>query len=93
MVWLEGTNLKIGYTSKKIAPKREGPFKITEVLRPITYKLKLPDQWKIHPVFDASLLTPFRETEAHGPNYSNPPPDLIEDEEQYEIKAILAYRH
>ena len=92
MVWLEGTNLKIGYASKKIAPKREGPFKITEVLGPITYKLKLPDQWKIHLVFHASLLTPFRETEAHGPNYTNPPPDLIEDEEQYEIKAILAHR-
>jgi len=35
-VWLDGWNLKICYQSWKLAPKREGPFMITEVLRPIT---------------------------------------------------------
>jgi len=44
-VWLDGRNLKIGYESQKLAPKREGPFKITEVIGPVTYCLKLPDQW------------------------------------------------
>jgi hypothetical protein len=28
---------------KKIAPKREGPFEIDEVLGPVTYRLKLPE--------------------------------------------------
>jgi len=44
-VWLDGRNLKIGYLSWKLAPKREGPFMITEVLGPVTYRLKLPNQW------------------------------------------------
>jgi hypothetical protein len=35
-VWLDTRNLKISHY-KKIAPKREGPFKIDEVLGPVTY--------------------------------------------------------
>jgi hypothetical protein len=54
-VWLDTCNLKTSY-HKKIAPKREGPFKINEVLKPVTYRLKLPETWKIHNVFHAILL-------------------------------------
>jgi hypothetical protein len=36
-VWLESKNLKIPYQSRKLAPKREGPFKIKEILGPVTY--------------------------------------------------------
>jgi hypothetical protein len=36
-VWLEARNLKLPYLSKKIAPKRTGPFKVTEVLSPVSY--------------------------------------------------------
>ena len=47
-------NLKMNH-HKKIAPKREGPFEIKEVLGPVTYPLKLLTTWKIH-VFHATLL-------------------------------------
>jgi hypothetical protein len=53
-VWLDTRNLKISH--KKIAPKREGPFEIDEVLGPVTYRLKLLESWKIHNVFHATLL-------------------------------------
>jgi hypothetical protein len=92
LVWLDSKNLKIGYESRKLAPKREGPFPITEVLGPVTYKLELPKQWRIHPVFHAILLTPYHETEAHGKNFTRPPPDLIEGEEEFEVEAILAHK-
>ncbi len=91
-VWLEGKNLKLGYEHQKLAPKRVGPFIITEVLGPLTYRLQLPAQWKIHPVFHASLLSAYHENEVHGPNYPQPPPDLINDEEEYEVEAILSHR-
>jgi len=91
-VWLDGRNLKIGYPSRKLAPKREGPFEIAEVMGPVAYKLKLPNQWQIHPVFHASLLSPYHETDTHGPNFPQPPPDLIEGEEQYEVEAIVAHK-
>ncbi|EEB89023.1 hypothetical protein MPER_12935 [Moniliophthora perniciosa FA553] len=66
-VWLEGKNLHIGYPTKKLSPKREGPFEIIEALGPVNYRLELPEQWKIHNVFHANLLTPFKENEIHGP--------------------------
>ena len=45
MVWLDTRHLKTNY-HKKMAPKREGPFKIEEVLGLVTYQLKLPESWK-----------------------------------------------
>uniref|UniRef100_A0A0W0F1G9 Putative reverse transcriptase-rnase h-integrase n=1 Tax=Moniliophthora roreri TaxID=221103 RepID=A0A0W0F1G9_MONRR len=91
-VWLEAKNLAIGYLSKKLAPKREGPFKILEVLGPVTYRLDLPHQWKIHPVFHTALLSPFKETKAHGPSFTEPPPDLIEGFEEYKVEAVIGHR-
>ena len=78
LVWLEGRNLRIDQPSIKLALKRYGPFKIGKVLSPITYQLELPPQWKIHDVLHADLLTPYHETELHRPNFTKPPPDLIE---------------
>ena len=46
---------------------------------------------KIHPMFHNSLLKPYHETQAHGPNFEWPPPEIIEGEEgHYEIDKILA---
>ena len=92
-VWLEGRNLLLPYGSAKLAPRRHGPFKIIKVISPVAYELELPLQWKIHPVFHASLLTPYIETSAHGPNYTRPPPDLVEGEVEWEVEAILAHRY
>jgi len=46
-------------------------------------------QWSIHDVFHINLLTPYQETKLHGSNYSRPPPDLIDNEEEYEVEKIL----
>jgi hypothetical protein len=69
-VWLEATHLRLHYPSRKLAPKRHGPFEISQVLSPLTYRLRLPPTWKIHDVFHASLLSPYLETDTHGPNFS-----------------------
>jgi hypothetical protein len=61
-------------------------------LSPITYELRLPVQWKLHPVFHVDLLTPYHETEFHGTNYDKPPPDLINGQEEYEVEHIVASR-
>ena len=50
-VWLEATNLCLNYPSRKLAPKWQGPFEISQVLSPLTYCLCLPTTWKIHDVF------------------------------------------
>ena len=92
LVWLEGRNLKTDQPTSKLAAKRYGPFPVAQVLSPVTYQLTLPEQWKIHPVFHVDLLTPYKETAFHGTNYTRPPPDLINDKEEYEIEQILDSR-
>src|SRR5882757_7190279 len=91
-VWLESKHLALPHQSKKLAPKRVGPFRITKVISPVTFRLDLPPSWRIHDVFHASLLTPYRETAAYGPNFIKPPPDLIDGEEEYEVEAVLNHR-
>ena len=90
-VWLDSRNLKTIY-HKKMRPRREGPFTITEVLGPVTYRLKLPATWRIHDVFHAALLKPYKENEVYGQNFTEPPPELVEGEEVYEVETILNHR-
>jgi len=90
-VWLEVKNLALPYRSVKLAPRCYGPFLITQVISLVMYKLVLPHQWTIHPVFHVLLLTPFVETIEHGKNYSRPPPDLVHNEEQYKVETIHSH--
>ncbi len=76
----------------KLTPKCLGPFKITQEISPVAYHLELPTNWRVHDVFHASLLTPYHETLAHGPNFTRPPPDLIDGEDEYEVERIVAHR-
>ena len=92
LIWLEGRHLRTNQPTAKLTPKRHGPFPIVQVMSPINYRLKLPTQWSIHDVFHIDLLTPYRETELHGSNYSRPAPDLIDNEEEYEVEKILDSR-
>jgi hypothetical protein len=91
-VWLEVTNLKIKHQKTKLAPKRYGPFTVEREISPVAYQLRLPMSWGIHDVFHASLLLPYHETNAHGPNFSCPPPDLIDGQEEYEVERIISHR-
>jgi hypothetical protein len=47
----------------------------------INYRLELPTQWSIHPVFHIDLLMPYKETTMHGPNFTRPTPELIDGKE------------
>ena len=91
-VWLEASNLKTRHQKTKLAPKQYGPFKIIREISPVAYQIKLPASWGIHDVFHTSLLTPYHETAAHGPNYSRPPLDVIKGEEEYTMEKIINHR-
>jgi hypothetical protein len=91
-VWLEGKNLRINQPTAKLAPRRHGPFKIIQVMSAVNYRLELPTQWSIHPMFHIDLLTPYKETIMHGPNFTQPAPELIDGEEEYSVERILDSR-
>jgi len=92
-VWLEGTNLRLpSNITTKLAPRQYRPFMVAAKISNIAYKLSLPPTWKIHDVFHASLLTPYKETDQHGPNFIEPPPDIVEGEEEWEVEQIIKER-
>jgi len=92
-VWLEGTNLRLpSNVTPKLSPRRYGPFKVVSQVSKVAYRLKLPTSWKIHDVFHASLLTPYKETEQHGPNFLEPPPEILDREPKWEVKKVLKER-
>src|SRR5713226_5143153 len=92
LVWLDARNLQTSHPSHKLRAKRYGPFEITKALSHITYQLKLPPLWKIHNTFHATYLSPFKETQEHGPNFLEPPPEIIEGQEEWEVKEIINRR-
>jgi hypothetical protein len=91
-VWLEATNLKTTHPTAKLAPKRYGPFTITKRVSDVVFQIELPPQWKIHNVFHASLLSPYVEMELHGQNFPEPPPEIIENDPEFEVEQIVGSR-
>jgi hypothetical protein len=91
-VWLKGTNLQTTHPTVKLWPKRYGPFKVIEIIRPTTYQLEFRAQWKIYNAFHGSLLLPYHKTKEHGCNFAKPPPKLIEEQPEWEVEEILDSR-
>ena len=65
---------------------------MTAAISHVSYQLKLPTAWKIHNVFHASLLTPYKETTINGQKYQEPAPDLVDGQPEWEVERILGAR-
>jgi len=88
-VYLEGTNITPLRPMKKLSEKRYGPFIILEKIGKSAYKLKLPKSWnQVHPVFNEVLLTPALPPLPHQSTLQ-PPPIILQGEEEYEVEAIV----
>lgn len=92
-VWLNAKNIKTSRPSKKLGPKKLGPFKIIKKISSHAYRLELPNAMRfLHPVFNISLLEPrYPNTLAHR-TQPPPPPIEVDGEAEYEVAAILDSR-
>jgi hypothetical protein len=76
----------------KLDTKKLGPFKIPEQVgqSSLAFKLELPPQMCIYPVFHMLLLKPYQQSTT--PGWANPPPPLpeeIDGKPEFEVKEIL----
>jgi len=95
LVYLEGKHISTFYPTKKLAPRRHGPFKIIKVVNPVTFRLELPPSWlarNIFPVFHGSFLSPYVTTPAYGPHFPRPTPDIIDNSEHFEVDSVINSR-
>ena len=90
-VWLDARNLRLK-TTRKLTPRRLGPFEVTEEISPVVFKLKLPETWRVHNVFHASLLTPQVVTPEYGVPTDPPLPKLVDGESEFKVENILQHK-
>ncbi len=69
-VWLSTRDLHLRLLCKKLSPSYIGQFTIQRQINKVTYQLKLPARYHIHPAFHVSLLKPFSPS-APGPEASS----------------------
>jgi hypothetical protein len=75
--------------SHKLMQRKIGPFEIIEVISPTAYKLRLPNSYKGHNVFNLQHLTKYlRSNELGRPKLMNPR-DTLPSSEEYKVEKIV----
>ncbi|CAJ0938700.1 unnamed protein product [Ranitomeya imitator] len=90
LVWLSSRYIPMKVSSPKFKPRFIGPYRISEVLNPVSFRLTLPASFSIHNVFHRSLLR--RYVAPVVPSIDPPAPVLVEGELEYIVEKILDSR-
>ncbi|MCO5549257.1 hypothetical protein L7F22_002724 [Adiantum nelumboides] len=94
---VEGAMKKSQERQKKAADRHRRDLKlkehdwITEQINDVSFRLRLPDTWKIHNAFHVSLLKPFR-GDVPDDGEPNEQPEVEENEEILVPEQILAHK-
>jgi len=86
-VYLIRKNIKTKRPNSKLDFKKLGPFKIKDKLGPVTYRLQLPKNMKIHPVFHIALLEP---ANPETPLETSQP--LEQTDKEYDVEEVLGFK-
>jgi len=78
---------------KKLDQKRYRPFRISKDIGLGAFQLELPEGWMIYNVFNEDLLTKCKALQFKGQHMDPaPPPTIINEEEEYEVKEVWKHR-
>ena len=96
LVLLNMKNIRTTRQMKKLDNLRDGPLEVVKKIGRAAYQLKLPLAWVkagIHPVFNETLLHPYRAPAFDSQKTAPPPPpDIVDDHEEYEVEKVLDAR-
>jgi hypothetical protein len=88
-VLLKGHDLHVKVSSAKLATQNYGPYEIIEQLGTVTFKLKLPQSMRVHPVFHSSKFIPYHEDRIGNRQPPKPAPIEVEGHNEWEVEKIL----
>ncbi|KAH0607133.1 uncharacterized protein H6S33_003121 [Morchella sextelata] len=91
-VMLDRRNVQTKRPLGKLDQKKMGPFKVLEAIGTRAYKLSLPPQMGIHPVFHVSLLEPYRAPVDPERRVPLPEPEEIEGEQNWVVREVADSR-
>ncbi|KAL0147126.1 hypothetical protein M9458_057650 [Cirrhinus mrigala] len=95
-VWLSTRDLRLRLPCRKLSPRYVGPFKIVKQITPVSFRLELPDDYRVSPTFHVSLLKPAGDPEGvedlDEAASQGPPPVVNGSEEVYRVNTILDSR-
>ncbi|CAJ0929151.1 unnamed protein product, partial [Ranitomeya imitator] len=90
LVWLSSRYIPMKVSSPKFKPRFIGPYRISEVLNPVSFRLTLPASFSIHNVFHRSLLRRYMAPVV--PSIDPLAPVLVGWELEYIVEKILDSR-
>ena len=91
LVLLSTRHMRMRNYPAKLQRRFVGPFRISEQISRVAYKLELLVQWRIHPAFHSSLLKPWQESSWSCP-VDAPAPELeVKDGPIYNVERILRW--
>jgi hypothetical protein len=90
-VWVSTKHWKTDRPSKKLSNQMEGPFEILEQIGH-SFRLKLPESIKVHPVFHTDRLRKDPGDPLLGQENPELPAAVVNRQEEYEVQEILAVK-
>jgi hypothetical protein len=80
-------------TSHKLVQRTIGPFEVMERINPVVYRLRLPDNYPMHPVFDLEHLCKCHMSKEELGKWTKLPDtrEYLKASEEYVVEAILRH--
>jgi hypothetical protein len=94
LVLLNTANYNLGLPSDKLAPRWLGPLRILQIRGPNTVLIEVPPRLsRIEPIQNVTWLRKYvSRPDSLGPTPQYLPPQIINDNDEFEVEDILAHR-